>query len=92
MVFLIRKETQSTSEAERDINRLVDKFFERYLSRLRERELCYTVSLASGTVSNMEQYKLLSGKLQGIKEASHVFLELHKAMTGGEKVISESKS
>ena len=56
------------------------------VARLRERRKVYETRLSSGAIANLEEYKLVVGKLQGLDEALMATSQCYKELIAGRDV------
>ena len=61
---------------------MIDKFYESFLFRLRDRKKVYITRITNGSIATMEDYKQVIGRLQGLDEAESTAKELFKDMYG----------
>lgn len=58
----------------------MEQYIEQLLRDIRERQNIVKDTLVSGALKDMEQYRLLVGKLQGLEETIILVQELYKKM------------
>lgn len=59
---------------------MITQYVERLLEDIRGKQKPIKHTLASNAVNNMEQYRFLNGKLQGLEEGKALVEELYKKM------------
>ena len=67
---------------------MVIKFAEGLLLRIRERQKIVAERVLSGSLATYEEYKGLTGKLNGLKEAEAQMLEQYKTMFENERLTA----
>lgn len=69
---------------------MVIKFCENFLLKLRERQTVYGSRITSGTLSTLEEYKFISGKLRALEESEGILKQVYKEMF--ESKVIETRS
>lgn len=68
------------------------KFLENCQCELKNRQMRYVDTVASGALINIEDYRTLTGKIKGLMEAENILQDVYEALVNSKRLDDKENS